>query len=46
MRKSEREAVLAYHETGHAVIARALGIHVTYVTIFPTDATNLANAET
>jgi ATP-dependent Zn protease len=32
--KSEREAV-AYHEAGHAVIARSLGLEVTSVTIIP-----------
>jgi hypothetical protein len=31
-----REDVIAYHEAGHAVIARALGVGVTHVAIFPT----------
>jgi hypothetical protein len=35
MRKSEREAVTAYHEAGHAVIARQLGLEVASVTIIP-----------
>ncbi len=35
MRKSERLAVTAHHEAGHAVIARKLGLEVTYVTIIP-----------
>jgi ATP-dependent Zn protease len=35
MRKSEREAVIAHHEAGHAVIARKLGIGVTRVRIIP-----------
>jgi hypothetical protein len=33
MRKSEREAVIAHHEAGHAVIARKLGLEVMYVTL-------------
>jgi ATP-dependent Zn protease len=33
MRKSERLAVTAYHEAGHAVISRKLGLKVNYVTI-------------
>jgi hypothetical protein len=35
MRKSERQAVIAYHEAGHAVIARKPGLEVTSVTIVP-----------
>jgi hypothetical protein len=33
MRKSEREAVVAHHEAGHAVIARKLGLEVIRVTL-------------
>jgi hypothetical protein len=28
---------IAYHEAGHAVVARCLGIGVTYATLFPSD---------
>jgi hypothetical protein len=35
MKKSEREAIIAYHEAGHAVIARQFGLEVTSVTIIP-----------
>jgi hypothetical protein len=35
MRKSERKAVIAHHEAGHAVIARVLGLEVDSVTIIP-----------
>jgi ATP-dependent Zn protease len=35
MRKSQREKVVAFHEAGHAVVARALGITVKYATIVP-----------
>jgi hypothetical protein len=34
MKKSEREAGIAYHEAGHAVSARVLGVEVTYVSLF------------
>ncbi len=46
MRKSEREAVIAHHEAGHAVIARVLGLGIAHVTIFSTDPANLAIALT
>jgi hypothetical protein len=35
MTKNELEAVIAYHEAGHAVIARQFGLAVTSVTIIP-----------
>src|SRR5215203_1269891 len=28
---------VAYHEAGHAVVARCLGVRVTYATLFPGD---------
>jgi ATP-dependent Zn protease len=34
-----RRTKLAYHEAGHAVIARVLGVEVTGVTMLPTDGT-------
>jgi ATP-dependent Zn protease len=36
----------AYHEAGHAVVARALGIAVTYVTIFSTGPGNEGDTQT
>src|ERR1700733_15185184 len=39
------ELLKAYHEAGHAVVARLLEIPVNRVTIFPTDDTNQAIAE-
>lgn len=46
MRKSEREAVIAHHEAGHAVIARVLGMGIGCVTLFSTDSNNEAVALT
>ena len=45
MRKSEREAVIAHHEAGHATIARVLGIGMSHVTMFPTTDNQLAGAQ-
>jgi ATP-dependent Zn protease len=42
--KSEKQR--AVHETGHAVVARVLGVAVTYVTMFPTRLDNNAAAQT
>jgi hypothetical protein len=36
MKPGGRKMKVAYHETGHAVIARVLGVEVAYVTTFPT----------
>jgi hypothetical protein len=44
MRKSERPRVVAYHEAGHAVIARAFGLGVPYITILRVDDETLAAA--
>lgn len=38
----EREAEIAYHEAGHAVVARVLGISITHATMLP-DQTSLAS---
>jgi ATP-dependent Zn protease len=40
------DEVRAYHEAGHAVIARVLGVGVAYITLFPTDETNRGGAQT
>jgi len=32
---SKRDRRMAYHEAGHAVVARRLGVSVVYVTMFP-----------
>ena len=42
----KRDWTKAYHEAGHAVVARVLGVEVTYVTLFSTDETNSAIAQT
>jgi hypothetical protein len=44
--KQRRELLKAYHEVGHAVIARKLGIAVNRMTVFSTDDTNDAHALT
>jgi hypothetical protein len=36
-RKGKLERQKAYHEAGHAVVARTLGITISYVTMLPTD---------
>jgi hypothetical protein len=41
-----KDRIKAYHEAGHAVVARALGIAVTYVTIFSTSPGNQGGAQT
>ena len=41
-----REEVRAYHEAGHAVAARVLGVAITYASLFPTDGTNEGNVLT
>ena len=35
--KSKLERLKAYHEAGHAVMARTLGMAMSYVTMLPTD---------
>jgi hypothetical protein len=40
------DLLVAHHEAGHAVIARALGVGVTHVSLFPTDAGGTAGAQT
>jgi hypothetical protein len=40
------QADKAHHEAGHAVIARALGVGVTYVALFSTESDNSAAAQT
>ena len=35
--RGKRELAKAYHEAGHAVVARTLGITLSYVTMLPTD---------
>jgi ATP-dependent Zn protease len=40
------DEVRAYHEAGHAVIARVLGVGVVYITLFPSDETNNGGAQT
>jgi hypothetical protein len=39
-------AIMAYHEAGHAVVARLLSIEVPYIAMFPTDADSAASAPT
>jgi hypothetical protein len=41
-----REKSIAFHEAGHAVVARALGIGLIRVTIFPTAPNEVAGCET
>jgi len=41
-----KDRIKAYHEAGHAVVARTLGVAVTYVTIFSTGPGNQGGAET
>jgi hypothetical protein len=41
-----RDRFKAYHEAGHAVVARTLGVAVTYVTTFSTGSDNQGGAET
>src|SRR6266508_4682503 len=43
---SKKRSVMAYHEAGHAVIARVLGVGVAYVALFSTDDDNRAAAPT
>jgi hypothetical protein len=43
---NKRELAKAYHEAGHAVMARRLGIAVIYATMLSTDDTNAAAALT
>ena len=35
--KDKLERLKAYHEAGHAVVARTLGMAMSYVTMLPTD---------
>jgi ATP-dependent Zn protease len=41
----KRRQIIAYHESGHAVVARVLDVGLSYVTLFPTD-DSLATART
>jgi hypothetical protein len=41
-----KDRIKAYHEAGHAVVARALGVAVTYVSTFSTGPGNQGGAET
>jgi hypothetical protein len=46
VRKSEREKLIAHHEAGHAVVARLLGVGMTYAALFPTAPDSAAVAQT
>jgi ATP-dependent Zn protease len=43
---TRKERIIAYHEAGHAVVARVLGLGVVHVAMFPTDGDGLAGAQT
>jgi hypothetical protein len=43
---TKRRILIAYHEAGHAVVARKLGVEVVYVVMFPTDDGGVAGAQT
>jgi hypothetical protein len=38
--------VMAYHEAGHAVVARVLGVGVPYAALFPVDSNSRAGVPT
>jgi hypothetical protein len=38
--------LLAHHEAGHAVVARALGVEATMIAVFGTDEKSMAGAQT
>lgn len=44
--KKEVQQLVAYHEAGHAVVARVLGVDVIYAATFPTGPNNSANVRT
>lgn len=50
MRKQQRlkqaQKIVATHEAGHAVVARVLGVKVSFVSMFPTDEGGTPGAQT
>ena len=42
--KGKLEQLKAYHEAGHAVVARTLGIAMSYVTTLPPEGVNAGGA--
>jgi ATP-dependent Zn protease len=43
-KQAKLDAIKAYHEAGHAVVARALGLGVPYASILPIDEMTVAGA--
>jgi ATP-dependent Zn protease len=43
---SKQQRILAHHEAGHAVVARVLGVGISYASLFPIDPQSKANVVT